>query len=104
VHGAEPNPHRQLGALEDSAGDQGCLVAADPALEQLTLLDLAILYRRAPRTLEALRPAPAEPRRAADLLVRIESLEGIIRQALLVLYAVCEASVSILKLTVISGG
>ena len=43
VHGAEPNPHWQLGALEDGAGGQRCLVAALPALQQLTVADLAIL-------------------------------------------------------------
>ena len=88
MHGAEPHPHRQLGALQDGAGDQRCLIAAAPALQQLTVADLAILCRRAPRTLEALRPAPGEPRLPARLLIRIEPLEGIIREALLVLHAV----------------
>src|SRR5882672_5359932 len=88
VHGAEPHPHRQLGTLENGASDQRCLVAAVSALEQLTLADLTILCRRAPRTLEALRPAPSEPRPPAVPLVRIEPLEGVIREALLVLHAV----------------
>jgi hypothetical protein len=43
MHGAEPHPHRQLGALQDSAGDQRCLMAALPALQKLTLTDLTIL-------------------------------------------------------------
>ena len=88
MHGAEPHPHRQFGALEDGAGDQRCLVAAVPALQQLTVADLTILCRCASRTLEALRPTPSKPCRPAGLLVRIEPLEGIIREALLVLHAV----------------
>jgi hypothetical protein len=32
MHGAEPHPHRQLGALQDSAGDQRRLIAAPLAL------------------------------------------------------------------------
>src|SRR3954467_4751108 len=32
IHGAEPHPHRQLGALQDGAGNQRCLIAALPAL------------------------------------------------------------------------
>src|SRR4051795_7199752 len=36
MHGAEPHPHRQLGALQDGAGDQRRLIAALPALQQLT--------------------------------------------------------------------
>src|SRR3954468_22087996 len=43
MHGAEPDPHRQLGALHDGAGDQRCLIAALPALQQLTPADLTIL-------------------------------------------------------------
>src|SRR5215211_3590577 len=43
IHGAEPHPHRQLGALEDGAGDQRCLMAAPSALKKLTSTDLAIL-------------------------------------------------------------
>jgi len=43
MHGAEPDPHRQLGALQDGAGDQRCLIAAASALQQLTPFDLAIL-------------------------------------------------------------
>src|SRR5438132_14044672 len=86
MHGAEPHPHRQLGALEDSAGDQRCLVAAGPALQQLTLADLAIRCGCAARTLEALRPAPSEPRLPAGLLVRIALLECSVREALLVLH------------------
>src|SRR4051812_21946370 len=43
VHGAEPHPHRQLGALEDGAGDQRCLMAALSALQKLTSTDLTIL-------------------------------------------------------------
>jgi hypothetical protein len=42
MHGAEPHPHRQLGALKDSAGDQRCLMTALPALQQLTPTDLTI--------------------------------------------------------------
>src|SRR3954464_1496883 len=42
MHGAEPHPYRQLGALQDGAGDQRCLIAALPALQQLTIPDLAI--------------------------------------------------------------
>src|SRR3954454_4565113 len=42
MHGTEPHPHRQLGALQDGAGDQRCLVAALPALQQLTPTDLTI--------------------------------------------------------------
>src|SRR5215212_3152902 len=88
MHGAEPHPHRQLGALQDGAGDQRRLVAALSALQQLTPPDLTILWRRTPRTLEALGPAPGEPRFSARLLIRIEPLEGIIGEALLVLHAV----------------
>ena len=88
MHGAEPHPHRQLGALEDGAGDQRCLVAADPTLQQLTLADLAILFGRAPRTLEALRPAPGEPHLPTGVFIRIELLERVILEALLVLHAV----------------
>src|SRR6516225_10706050 len=36
MHGAKPNPHRQLGALQDGTGDQRCLIATAPALQQLT--------------------------------------------------------------------
>ena len=43
MHGAEPNSHWQLGALQDSAGNHRCLVAALSALQQLTLTDLTIL-------------------------------------------------------------
>ena len=43
MHGAEPHPHRQLGALQDGAGDQRCLMTALPALQQLTPTDLTIL-------------------------------------------------------------
>src|SRR3954468_8247029 len=43
MHGAEPYPHRQLGALQDGASDQRCLMAALPALQQLTPPDLTIL-------------------------------------------------------------
>jgi hypothetical protein len=43
VHGAKPNPHRQLGALQDGAGDQRCLMPTAPALQQLTIADLVIL-------------------------------------------------------------
>src|SRR4051812_23846541 len=32
MHGAKPHPHRQLGALQDGAGDQRRLVAAPSAL------------------------------------------------------------------------
>src|SRR3954452_2334876 len=32
MHGAEPHPHRQLGALQDGAGDQRRLMAAPSAL------------------------------------------------------------------------
>src|SRR3954464_6362326 len=42
MHGAEPHPHRQLGALQDGAGDQRRLMAALPALQQLTSTDLTI--------------------------------------------------------------
>src|SRR4051795_5691539 len=59
-----------------------------PALQQLTSTDLAIRCGGAPRTLEALRPAPSEPRFPARLLIRIEQFEGIIGEALLVLHAV----------------
>jgi hypothetical protein len=62
-------------------------VAAVPALQQLTLADLAIRCGCAPRTLEALGPAPRKPRLTTGLLVRIKPLEGIIREALLVLHA-----------------
>jgi hypothetical protein len=88
MHGAKPHPHRQLGALQDCAGDQRCLVPAPPALQQLTALDLTIRCPCAPRTLEALRPAPGKPRLAARLLVWIPLLERIIREAFLVLHAV----------------
>src|ERR1044072_9395921 len=37
-------------------------------------------------SLEALRPAPGEPRVSARLLIRIEPLEGVIGEAVLVLY------------------
>src|SRR6185369_11113575 len=43
MHGAEPHPYRQLGALQDGAGDQRCLMTALPALQQLTPTDLTIL-------------------------------------------------------------
>jgi hypothetical protein len=43
MHGAEPYPHRQLGALQDGAGDQRCLISALQALQQLTPTDLTIL-------------------------------------------------------------
>ena len=43
MHGAEPHPHRQLGALQDGAGDQRRLMAALPALQKLTSTDLTIL-------------------------------------------------------------
>src|SRR5271170_8066159 len=102
MHGAEPHPHRQLGALQNGAGDQRCLVPASPALEQLTALDLGILCRCAPWALEALRPAPGEPRLAAGLLVRIALLERIVREALLVLYAVARHRLT-LKIVVFSG-
>src|SRR5215471_2577703 len=85
MHGAKPNPHRQLGALQDGTGDQRCLIATAPALQQLTIADLAGC---APRTLEALRPAPGKPRPAAGRLIRIKPFEGIIREALLVLHAI----------------
>src|SRR5271168_4332521 len=88
MHGAKPHPHRQLGTLQDGAGDQRRLVPAAPALKQLTARDLRILCRCAPRTLEALRPAPGEPRLPARLFIRIALLERIIRQALLVLHAI----------------
>jgi hypothetical protein len=88
VHGAEPHTHRQLGALEDGPGDQRCLIATTPALEQLTLADLGILCCRAPRTLEAFRPTPSEPRPPAGLFVGIALLERVVREALLVLHAV----------------
>src|SRR4051794_16230286 len=88
MHGAEPHPYRQLGALQDGAGDQRCLIAALPALQQLTPPDLTILWPRTPRTLEAHRPTPSEPRFSACFLIRIEPFEGIIREALLVLHAV----------------
>src|SRR3954454_19226967 len=42
MHGAEPHPHRQFGALQDGAGDQRCLMTALPALQQLTSTDLTI--------------------------------------------------------------
>src|SRR5262249_47202471 len=41
--GAEPKPPRQLGALQDGTGDQRCLIPTAPALQQLTIADLAIL-------------------------------------------------------------
>src|SRR5277367_1387709 len=71
MHGAKPHPHRQLGALQNGAGDQRCLVPASRALKQLTALDLGILCRCAPWTLEALRPAPGEPRLPTGFLVWI---------------------------------
>jgi hypothetical protein len=77
MHGAKPHPHRQLGALQDGAGDQRCLVPASPALKQLTVPDLTILCVCAPRTLEALRPAPGKPRLPARLLVWIALFERI---------------------------
>src|ERR1051325_2960560 len=43
MHGAEPPPHRQLGALQDGAGDQRGLMAALSALQKLTPTDLTIL-------------------------------------------------------------
>src|SRR5215218_3242641 len=43
MHGAEPHPHRQLGTLQDGAGDQRCLIAALSALQQLTPTDLTII-------------------------------------------------------------
>src|SRR5882724_10988401 len=88
MHGTKPHSHRQLGALQDRAGDHRCLVSALPALKQLTVPDLRILCLGAPRTLEALRPAPGEPRLPARRLVRIALLECIVREALLVLHAV----------------
>ena len=88
VHGTKPHPHRQLGALQDGAGDQRHLVAAATALQWLPTTNFGIRYSGAPRTLEALRPTPSEPRRPAGLLVRIELLERIIRETLLVLQAV----------------
>ena len=42
MHGAEPHPHRQLGALQDGAGDQRHLMAAPLTLQQLTSPDLTI--------------------------------------------------------------
>src|SRR5271169_6231691 len=102
MHGAEPHPHWQLGALQNGAGDQRRLIPASPALKQLTALDLAILCRRAPWTLEALRPAPGKPRLPACLLVRITLLERIVREALLVLYAVARHCFT-LKIIVFSG-
>src|SRR6202008_4175737 len=42
MHGTKPHPHRQLGAVQNGAGDQRCLVPALPALKQLTALDLRI--------------------------------------------------------------
>src|SRR3954464_4034698 len=42
MHGTEPHPHRQLGALQDGAGNQRRLMAAPSALQQLTSPDLAI--------------------------------------------------------------
>src|SRR3954454_10979552 len=42
MHGTEPYPHRQLGALQDGASDQRRLMAALPALQQLTSTDLTI--------------------------------------------------------------
>ena len=42
MHGAEPHPHRQLGALQDGTGDQRGLMAALPALQHLTPTDLGI--------------------------------------------------------------
>src|SRR5271163_4625362 len=102
MHGAEPHPHRQLGALQNGAGDQRRLVPASLALKQLTPLDLAIFCRCAPRTLEALRPAPGKPRLPACLLVWITLLETIIREALLVLHAVARHC-SNLKIIVFSG-
>jgi hypothetical protein len=88
MHGAEPHPHRQLGALQNGASDQRCLVSASLTLKQLTVLDLGILCPCAPWTLETLRPAPSKPRLAACLLVWIPLLKRIVREALLVLHAV----------------
>src|SRR5215469_14899478 len=102
VHGAEPHPHRQLGALQNGAGDQRCLVPASPALKQLTALDLGILCPCAPWTLEALRPAPSKPRLPAGLLVRITLLKRIVREALLVLHVVARHCFT-LKIVVFSG-
>jgi hypothetical protein len=73
-----------------------------PALKQLTVPDLGILCLCAPRTLEALRPAPGKPRLPACLLVRIALLERIIREALLVLHAVARHRFT-LKIVVFSG-
>src|SRR3954462_3745509 len=42
MHGTEPHSHRQLGALQDGAGDQRRLMAALPTLQQLTPTDLTI--------------------------------------------------------------
>src|SRR5271170_2300354 len=83
MHGAKPHPHRQLGALQNGAGDQRGLMPTTAALEKLTGPDLAILCALALRTLEALRPAPREPGLAAGLLVGITLLERIVREALL---------------------
>jgi hypothetical protein len=102
MHGTKPHPHRQLGAVQNGAGDQRCLVPALPALKQLTALDLRIRCPCAPWTLEALRPAPGEPRLAAGRLVRITLLEPIIREALLVLHAVARHRFA-LKIIVFSG-
>src|SRR5271169_4649896 len=102
MHGAEPHPHRQLGALQNGTGDQRRLVPASLALKQLTALDLGILCPCAPWTLEALRPAPGEPRLPACLLIRIALLEPIVREALLVLHAVPRHCFT-LKIIVFSG-
>jgi len=70
-------------------------------LKQLTVPDLRILCLCAPRTLEALRPAPGKPRLPARLLVWVALLKRIIREALLVLHAV--ARNFILKIAMFSG-
>ncbi|MGA8551742.1 MAG: hypothetical protein WB678_16060, partial [Stellaceae bacterium] len=70
--------------------------------KQLTVPDLGILCLCAPRTLEALRPAPGKPRLPARLLIWIALFERIIREALLVLHAVARHRL-ILKLVVFSG-
>src|SRR5271155_2042338 len=95
MHGAEPHSHRQLGALHNGASDQRCLVPASPALKQLTALDLGILCRCAPWTLEALRPAPGEPRLPTGLLVWLAVLEPIGPEALFGLPAVSRDRLSL---------
>jgi hypothetical protein len=63
--------------LKNRAGNQRGLIAADLALEQLTVPQVAILCRIAPRTLEALGPTPGEPRFSAGLLIGI-ALNGLV--------------------------